>query len=343
MVACIHLSRYADLAVIGAGPAGAAAAIAAARCGLRVILIGPVATSGRPVQSLPPEGIAILERLGVTDTGARVWFSGVMTPYGFRAFGQGPSGLSLGAHLDRDEMDNALCQSAIRAGATWLRTEVLGLRKETSVFKVDCGGDIQCETARVVLATGRLRRFSRGLSIRSCAMSAPLLMATGQRRVSRGEESSALLLPGSDSWLWIAPLGKGWAAWTSVARAGTPSAERLAKAGRVSAATWLLSDPASGEGWVAAGDAVCALDPSWGRGIVFALTTGEAAGLASAAALRDNDLDRQRGLELLYRNELRASVTAQAALLAISWRASSPQWAREALLGVRSHEAGAAG
>src|SRR5262249_19256710 len=52
-------------------------------------------------------------------------------------------------------------------------------------------------------------------------------------------------------------------------------------------ATWLRSASASGPGWMAAGDAVCALDPSWGRGVLFALLIGAQAGRASANCVRE--------------------------------------------------------
>jgi flavin-dependent dehydrogenase len=325
-----------DLAVIGAGPAAAAAANSAARCGLRVVLIGPLPVAGRPVQSVSPEGIVALERLGVTGLCKSVWFPGVVTPNGFQAFKPDQSGQRLGVHLDREAMDMALCLSAVRAGTTWVEKAVLDLRREAGVFTVECAGGAAYKAERVVLATGRRRHLADRLGIRPRALSMPLLVASGQRRVSRTRGSSAYLLPGPDSWLWTVPLDDdGWVAWTSVAAAGTRSAKRLAEAGRVSAATWLLSGPAGGAGWFAAGDAVCALDPSWGNGIQFALSSGEAAGMASATALAEYDPDRRRTLELHYSDDLRASTTAQAAILASSWRKFSPQWARETHLGIR--------
>jgi menaquinone-9 beta-reductase len=307
-----------DLAIIGAGPAGAAAAIAAAGRGLDTVLVGPAAPAGRGIESVPPEGMATLEILGVRDLSPRAWFPGIRTPQGFRPFGPVPNnGRSLGAHLDRDALDDSLRLHAVRMGTQWFGQTAVAVRREMSGFKILCADDTEFSARRFILATGRRRNLARSLGMRARALSAPLLVATGQRPIGGRRMSAAHFLLRPDGWLWIAPLGDGRAAWTSAARAGTPAADRLAQAGAVSAATWLISDPASGVGWLAAGDAVCALDPSWGRGLLFALTSGEAAGLASARAVEESDPTQVRALECRYGTILRASAEAEAARLSL--------------------------
>jgi flavin-dependent dehydrogenase len=313
-----------DLAVIGAGPAGAAAAAAAAGRGLEVVLIGPRPPAGRGLQSVPPEGVAALEHLVPGNIVPRAWFSGIQTPYGFRPFAPAPNGLGLGAHLDRDALDDALRRSAVRAGAQWLDRAAVAVRPQDCGFTVSYTGGGECYARRIVLAAGRRRNLARALGMRSRVLSPPLLVATGQRPLHERRLSVALFLPQPDGWLWIAPLGDGSAVWTSAARAGTPAADRLARAGHVSAATWLISIPASGRGWLAAGDAVCALDPSWGRGLLFALTSGEAAGLVSAQAVMEEDVARQQALEIRYSEDLLTFAGTQAAQLASHRRTSSP-------------------
>jgi len=80
-------------------------------------------------------------------------------------------------------------------------------------------------------------------------------------------------------------------------------------------ATWLIASPAGGPGWMAAGDAVCALDPSWGRGIIWALETGETAGRLAGACLTV-DAVRRLDIEVSYRNYIHTRALGEVAELA---------------------------
>ncbi|MET1026823.1 MAG: FAD-dependent oxidoreductase [Dongiaceae bacterium] len=304
-----------DIAVIGAGPAGAAAAITAARQGAKVILIGPAKPDDGFEQSVGPPGIAVLERLGAGSAGRRGWFTGILGPHGPQMFGVNQAGDAIGAHIDRRQMDAALRASARAAGARYRDSEVARIDSAVASFCVTCRDGTRLIAARLILATGRARHLGRQLGMRSKRCSPPLLVSTGRRRIDGPDAVMARFLPQPHGWLWVAPLGNGLASWTSLARAGTIAAARLAKAGRMTAATWLLASPAGGPGWMAVGDAVCALDPSWGRGILWALTSGEAAGRYAAARLAA-DIPRCRELELQYRREIHALAVGEVTQLA---------------------------
>jgi hypothetical protein len=95
--------------------------------------------------------------------------------------------------------------------------------------------------------------------------------------------SPAFFQASQGSWRWLAPLGGGKASWARLAPAGSLK-------GRSRLVTWMLARPAAGDSWTAVGDAALTLDPSWGRGILFALESGVAAGELAARCIRQPQL-----------------------------------------------------
>ncbi|HEU4559656.1 MAG TPA: tryptophan 7-halogenase, partial [Longimicrobium sp.] len=114
--------RYAAV-VAGGGPAGAAAALALARTGRRVLLVD-AAPSPIPVgEALPPVGRALLGELGLLDRflrqghapshgNASAWGSGELATHDFMFGVHGH-----GWHLDRARFDAGLRAAAAEAGA----------------------------------------------------------------------------------------------------------------------------------------------------------------------------------------------------------------------------------
>ncbi|MFJ9315258.1 geranylgeranyl reductase family protein [Pimelobacter simplex] len=151
-----------DVLVVGAGPAGSAAATCAARAGLDVVLADAAVfprdkTCG---DGLTPRAIGELERLGLRD-----WVRAHTVNQGLRAHGFGqtlhlpwPGGHlpDWGSAIARTELDDHLRTTALKAGATGLDgaravdVEMSGAQVASVVFKD--GRVVTCR--RLIVADG---------------------------------------------------------------------------------------------------------------------------------------------------------------------------------------------
>jgi geranylgeranyl reductase family protein len=156
---------YADVLVVGAGPAGSAAAAWAARNGAEVVLADAAVfprdkTCG---DGLTPRAVGELQRLGLED-----WLRAHTVNQGLRAHGFGqtlllpwPGGTlpAWGSAVARTELDDHLRTAAIKAGATAVDgARAVDVRRDGDrvvgvVFKTDDGPlEIGCRT--LVVADG---------------------------------------------------------------------------------------------------------------------------------------------------------------------------------------------
>jgi geranylgeranyl reductase family protein len=156
---------YADVLVVGAGPAGSAAAAWAARNGAEVVIADAAVfprdkTCG---DGLTPRAVGELQRLGLED-----WLRAHTVNQGLRAHGFGqtlllpwPGGTlpDWGSAVARTELDDHLRTTAIKAGATAVDgARAIDVRREGGrvdavVFKTDEGPlEIGCRT--LVVADG---------------------------------------------------------------------------------------------------------------------------------------------------------------------------------------------
>lgn len=131
-----------DLAVVGAGPAGTAAALRALQCapGLRVALIDRAVFPRDKAcgDGVGPDGVDVLRRLGVADHVLdgfpplhRV---AVVAPNGVRAEGEAPRP---GHVIPRRTLDARLYDLAIAAGAVPIRHRVRSVRSGAGEVMVD--------------------------------------------------------------------------------------------------------------------------------------------------------------------------------------------------------------
>ncbi len=218
----------ADVLVVGAGPAGSAAAAWCARAGLDVVLADAAAFPRDKAcgDGLTPRAIAELRRLGLAE-----WLRGRAVNWGLRASGFGrqlylpwPGG-TLPAHgsaVPRTELDARIRQVALDSGASPLEraravdvvrdgARVTGVRFRTAVgtATVGCRRLVVADGARSHL--GRLlgrtwhRQTAYGVAIRAYADSArsedPWISSHLELRGREGEPLSG--------YGWVFPLAGG--------------------------------------------------------------------------------------------------------------------------------------
>jgi flavin-dependent dehydrogenase len=312
-----------DVAVAGAGPAGAAAAIALGRTGLTTALIEPAAGDEvRVGETVPADLRHELEALDSWPSfagGPHLPVRGTSSSWGeaelrFRDALASP--LGGGWHLERSHFDATLVGEARRHGARiFAGYRLAGLERSAAGWSLSLtgprGGTSRLAAAFVVDATGRRALVARRCGA-ACRRLDRLVAVCAVYAWPSGEapQRHMLVEAAEQGWWYTArlPRGRAMACWMSdsdLVRAGGlhhegPWSERLAAthhlrellvgAERVSpiavrsAASHCLTR-AAGESWVAVGDAAAAFDPLSSAGIVLALRSGREAAAAVAGRL----------------------------------------------------------
>lgn len=295
----------ADVVVIGGGLAGAAAAIASAMRGLRVVLcerLGP--GRDRPGDTLHPGIEPVLRQLGIGGELARVVGArhhGVWVEWGgpprFQPFGADEHGAWLGYQVCRADFDAMLLERARASGVRVLQPcTVSGCLWDDEHLSgvITSDGPIM---ARLVLdATGVSRWLSRTRGIRHPTRSPKLFARYGYMTGECPARDEAPALVGdARGWTWTARVGSGLYNWTRVDFAGPtdtawlPEEFRGLKArggSRGADVTWRLAAPAAGPGWFLIGDAAMILDPTSSHGVQRAIMSGMMAAHLAAPVLR---------------------------------------------------------
>jgi geranylgeranyl reductase family protein len=214
-----------DVLVVGAGPAGSAAAAWLARAGREVVLADAAGfPRDKPCgDGLTPRAIAELRALGLGD-----WLRGRAVNWGLRAAGFGQElylpwpGGSLPKHggaAPRLELDAAIREVALDAGATPLENAraadvVVESGRVTGVVLAD-GRTVRCRT--LVVADGARSQLGRALGRTWHRDTAYGVAARAYVKSGRADDpwiSSHLELRGAGGELlsgygWIFPLGEG--------------------------------------------------------------------------------------------------------------------------------------
>jgi flavin-dependent dehydrogenase len=302
-----------DVAVIGGGPAGSAAAIELSRHGQKVIVLERSHyDEGRIGETLAPQVMPWLRRLGLEDIFAsvphvpaprvvRLWEQAVSTadPLGF-------NDVRNGWHVDRARFDARLGEVAERTGATVRRgAQAVSCERRTDdgwILHFDCMGHRERVEARTLIdATGRrgwlLRRVGVRPSLRDRLVG--LLGYAGPR----ASPDPALFVEATPlGWWYSAPLpgqrsvaafmtdgdlishdGRGMVSFWEEQRARSELISRLhgpevSLRPVVARTSW--AGTVAGPGWLAVGEAAMGFDPLFGLGVCLALASGWLAGRA---------------------------------------------------------------
>jgi len=197
-----------DVAVVGAGPAGSAAAEACARAGLSTLCIEEHAAPGLPVQCAGLLSVNAFEECRVSERsilnrvrGARV-VSSSGTGFSFDA------GTTKGCVVDRAILDAEMVRAAAQAGAEfWLKTAVVGIEGEKLVTR-GMRGRQEVAARMVIAADGPRSGIARMLGIAR----APVFLSGIQAEVPLEIESHLVEIHPNATpqfFAWVIPAGAG--------------------------------------------------------------------------------------------------------------------------------------
>jgi flavin-dependent dehydrogenase len=298
-------SALADVAVIGAGPAGATVATRLAQLGHRVVVVD----RGRGRRSHRCETLAAATLDLLTMTGAdrsvrRAGFPAVEAMTVAWEASPATRPMPLGSLLvDRDRFDALLVDRAVEVGVTVIRATAVRRLRRASSWQIEFDGDQAPVRARfVVVARGRPS------NLRNSRPDA-LLGVTGHWNVALDRPTVVTV---DDGWVWGAPGPpsadgrpscevtvfvdpRTWRALGSDAAARyvhlvesagmVRPAARLAGGVTASDATSALASEVCGSDWLAVGDAALALDPLSSSGVQRAVQTALTAAVVIHTAL----------------------------------------------------------
>ncbi|WP_109512917.1 FAD-dependent oxidoreductase [Pseudomonas ovata] len=289
-----------DVAVVGAGPAGAIAARYLAQQGCRVLLIDPAPDVPRIGESLPGAARPLLRDLGLLNHlqhslsqvcigNQFAWGGAQLRTHDFMLDPHGA-----GWHLDRARFDDALRQAALSSGVMWWRERLGAFRRLANGWQLQCAHK-SVQARWVIDASGRASVVARRLGAGRARDQA--LIAVYAWSLCDSRDQRTLIEAVDKGWWYQAQLPGGRcvvALHTCPAEAavlqGCRSSwlEQLARTQHLrsfcQADQWSLprACDASGsqlqhglsDGWLAVGDAALAFDPLSSQGLFNALYTG---------------------------------------------------------------------
>jgi flavin-dependent dehydrogenase len=271
-----------DLLVLGAGPAGCAAAIMARRAGLAVLMIEKLFKRHRPEpgETFHPGIEPIFERLGIREVVRAANFHrhwGVWIEWDkarrFEPYGEDERGRWLGFQVDRARFNGVLLRTALDLG-TELRAPVTldyVLLSDTGVCGVMAGG-VEFRARWTADATGRNAWLAAQLGFCKQNLSPPMFARySWSGDVDATLEGQPFIKANSEGWSWIAPLGNTRSASVSLTVA-MPGHDGYRPIG--TDVSWRFLRECAGEGYVLLGDAAGVLDPLSSHGVLRALMSG---------------------------------------------------------------------
>jgi geranylgeranyl reductase family protein len=360
---------HADVAVVGAGPAGAAAAITLARIGRQVVLIDKAHFPRDKCcgDGLTTAALRLVEHLGLDPTSVESWepiddvavvpTNGRVLPMRFPR-----DGTTYAASARRHDFDAALVDQAVKSGADLeCGRAVVGVGPSSRGVRVDLADGQEVTASYVIAADGAWSPVRKALGLTEPGYLGDW-QAGRQYFANVGPQARKLwvwfepdMIPG---YAWSFPLPNGTAnvGYGLVRRAGRPFTElkgqRIDFQARPHIADVLGADATPAGAWKAwpipariggtkleglggrvlfAGDAARACDPMTGEGIAQALETGQLA----ARSVADAGPHRPETAATRYRRQLRFGMTLDHRLAGVLAAAlAHPQGSGKALLPV---------
>lgn len=267
-----------DAVVIGAGPAGSAAAIQCASAGLKTVIVERERfPRDRPGETLHPGIQPLLDQLGIRDlpfprhAGHWVEWGG---PARFERFGADERGPWLGYNAWRADFDTHLLRRAREAGAELrqpLRAtkplvnngRVMGIR--TSDEELHCKFLIDASGGRHYLA----RHLNLPVQNVSPKLTAVYHYAEGNL------QDGPRLTADPAGWTWKAEVREGLVHCTKLR---FENSREVPAGSRRSDVTWRRVERVAGPGYFIVGDAASVLDPASSHGVLKAVMSGMQAG-----------------------------------------------------------------
>jgi flavin-dependent dehydrogenase len=282
-----------DVVIVGAGPAGCAAAILCARQGLSVALLEQSTFfRERPGETLPPGIEPLLQQLGVAPpvlANDFIRHSGNWVQWGaarrFNAFGADANGPWRGFQMPRCLLDNLLLNLARASGADVVRPcrALKVIRNNNAVTGVNTDkGVFHC--AQLIDASGAKGWLARQLGLERHAYSPPLLATYGYAKGKSAVcDDAPAIIADQHGWYWIAKITTDSYAWVRLNFTPQPTNlkppaefDHLQDFSRVRGAdvTWRACRQCAGPGYFIVGDAASALDPGTSHGVLKAIMSG---------------------------------------------------------------------
>ena len=323
-----------DVAIVGAGIAGCAAAVSLRGSGRSVAVVGPTTTSSERIgEFLSPAANALLRELGLTDAFSAgphrlanasysAWGSDLLVERNAIVHTDGP-----GYVLDRAAFEHMLTRAASLSGATMLADSVTGAQRDNGVWTLPLSGGNRLIARFVLDCSGRAAVVARLLATRRRVDRLVAAYGFLRQHDDSVEPTPATLIEAVPGGWWYASLlrdqrlalalfadpdtlprgvSRDRDVWRGCVSA-TRSVQRwLDSAGYAieaparlasAATTWL--EPVGGPGWAAAGDAAAAFDPLSSHGLATALWSGRHAALAATAELSGDAAPLARYVETL--------------------------------------------
>jgi len=312
------MNSYADVVVIGDGPAACAAAITAARAGIEVVMLGRGRRSGGAPEYLSHASVTLLAALapGLSHE-ADIWLDPEALPQSGRA-------------LMRDKFDQCFRIEAIETGTRYVSLAAGRVEPHVAqgrISGVRCGG-LSIASPVVIDASGSNGWLRRAMRLEESIGSPALWLERGLAAASPHAPENHWEIA-QQGWLWIKTTGaqKIWTSLSTQRETAVQWPDGMSPIGRRwrDCRRWRCLQQAAGPGYFVCGDAAMQLDPATGDGFRFAVESGARA--ASMAAQLRRHPESSSLIEALYSDWIMQFYVSRTAALAECYANAGLLWA----------------